>query len=197
MSAVGILMYREVDQASIADVVAQEDVQLNGITESEFVTAAGPFVDWLAAGIVLTGLIALGGAVWFVVKRRRTRRQVSREGGTTATFWGCAVYGGALTAVISSFIPFLSSIGGGAGAAYLSNGDSNARTGAAAGGVGAVLALPLLASLAVGMIAGGGAIGESAAGVLFAGIIVGGGLVAVALNAGLGALGGVLAGRLS
>jgi hypothetical protein len=197
MSAVGILMYTEIDQASIADVVAQENVQVNGITESEFVTAAGPFVDWLAAGIALTGLIAVGGAVWFVVARRRTRRQVSREGGTTATFWGCAVYGGALTTVISSFIPFIASIGGGAGAAYLSNGDSSARTGAAAGAIGNALMLPFLVSLGVGMIAGGGAIEESAAGVFFAAIIVGGGLVAVAFSAGFGALGGVVAGRLT
>jgi hypothetical protein len=194
MSAVGIHMYTEIDRATIAEVVAQEDVQLNGLTESEFVSAADPFVDWLAAGIGLTGLIAVIGAVAFVVARRRTRRQVSREGGTTATFWGCAVYGGAVT-TLSSVIPVVSSIAGGAGAAYLRNGDSSARTGAAAGVVGTVLTLPLLAFLGIGMIAGGEAIGESAAGVLFAAITVGGGLIAVAINAVLGALGGALTGR--
>jgi hypothetical protein len=195
MSAVGIHMYTEIDQATIAEVVAQEDVQVNGLTESEFVNAADPFVDWLAAGIGLTGLIAVIGAVWFVVSRRRTRRQVSREGGTTATFWACAVYGGALTTLISFVIPFVSSIGGGASAAYLRNGESSARTGAAAGAMGTVLTLPLLVFLGAGTIAGGEAIGESAAGVFFAGIIVGGGLIATAINAVIGALGGVLAGR--
>lgn len=197
LSAVGILVYAEVDRATVAEVVAQEDVQVNGLTESEFVNAADPFVDWLAAGIGLTGLVAVGGAVWFVVARRRTRRQVSREGGTTATFWGCAVYGGALTALISSVIPFVSSIGGGAGAAYLYKGDSGARTGAAAGVIGTVLTVPLLVFLSIGMIAGGGAVGESAGGALLAAIVVGSGIVAIAINAGLGALGGALTSRLT
>jgi len=195
MSAVGIFMYTEIDRASIEEFVAQDDVQVNGLTESEFVSAAEPFVDWLAAGIGLTGLIAVGGAVWFVVARRRTRRQVSRDGGTTATFWACAVYGGAVTTLISFVIPFVSSIGGGAGAAYLRNGDSGARTGAAAGVIGNVLMIPFLAFLGVGMIAGGEAIGESAGGVFLAAITVGGGLIAIAISAGFGALGGFLAGR--
>lgn len=197
MSAVGILIYAEVDRASIADAVAQEDVQVNGLTKSEFVTAADPFVDWLAVGIGLTGFITVIGAVWFVFARRRTRKQVSKEGGTTATFWGCAVYGGALTALISSVIPFVSGIGGGAGAAYLHDGDSHARTGAAAGAIGSVLMIPFLVCLAIGMVAGGEAIDESAAGVFFAALITGGGLIAGAISAGLGALGGVLAGRLT
>jgi hypothetical protein len=195
LSGVGVLMYTQVDRASIADVVAQEDVQLNGVTQSEFVTAVGSFVDWVAAGIVVIGLISAVGAVAFVVARRRTRRQVSREGGTTATFWACAVYGGALTTLISFVIPFISSIGGGAGAAYLRNGDSGARTGAAAGSIGAALMIPLLAFLGVGMIAGGQAIGESMGGVLFAAITVVGGLITVAINAGFGALGGFLTDR--
>lgn len=194
MSAVGIFMYTNIDRASIADVVAQDDVQLNGLTQSEFISAADPFVDWLAAGIGLTGLIAVGGAVAFVVARRRTRRQVSRDGGTTATFWACAVYGGAVTALFSSVIPFASSIGGGASAAYLRSGNSDARIGAAAGAIGTILMIPLLAFLGIGMIAGGEAIGESAGGLFLAGITIGGGLIAIAINAGLGALGALLAG---
>jgi hypothetical protein len=197
MSAVGIFMYTNIDRASIADAVAQDDVQLNGLTQSEFISAADPFVDWLAAGIGLTGLIAVGGAVAFVVARRRTRRQVSRNGGTTATFWACAVYGGAVTALISSVIPLASSIGGGASAAYLRNGDSDARIGAAAGAIGTVLMIPLLVFLGIGLIAGGEAIGESAGGVLLASITIGGGLIGVAINVGVGALGGLLAGRVT
>jgi hypothetical protein len=57
--------------------------------------------------------------------------------------------------------------------------------------------IPFLAFLGAGMIAGGEAIGESAGGVFLAAITVGGGLVAVAINAGFGALGGVLAARLT
>jgi|APHM01.1.fsa_nt_gi hypothetical protein len=194
MSAVGIFMYTNIDRASIADVVDQDDMQLNGLTQSEFISAADPFVDWLAAGIGLTGLIAIGGAVAFVVARRRTRRQVSRNGGTTATFWACAVYGGAVTALISSVIPLVSSIGGGASAAYLRSGNPDARIGAAAGAIGTALMIPLLAFLGIGMIVGGAAIGEFAGGTFLAVITIGGGLIAIAINAGLGALGAFLAG---
>jgi hypothetical protein len=191
LTAVGAWLYTQVGEDEIAEAVAQEGVQVNGLTESEFVTASGPFMDWLAGGVALTGLVAVGGAAVFVISRRRTRRRVSREGGTTATFWACAVYGAAVT-VLVSFIPG-SSVAGGGVAAYLHDGDSGIRTGAAAGLVGFVATLPLVAALTGGMTAGAAAIGESAAGGLLAATIVGGELVALALSAGLGALGGYLA----
>jgi len=193
LTAVGVGMYTRVDQALIADVVAEESVQVNGLTQSEFITAAGPFVDWLAVGIVLTGLMAVVGAAAFVVARRRTRRRVAQEGGTTATFWGCAVYGAVVTALVS-FIPG-SAVAGGAAAAYLHDGDSSVRTGTAAGLIGTTLTIPLVAFLAVGMVAGAGAIGELAGGALLAAILVGGELIALAVNAGLGALGGFAAAK--
>jgi hypothetical protein len=186
-------MYTRVDQALIADVLAQESVQVNGLTQPEFITAAGPFVDWLAIGTVVTGATAVVGAAVFVVGRRRTRRRVAREGGTTATFWGCTVYGAVVTALVS-FIPG-SAIGGGAAAAYLHDGNSSVRIGTAAGLIGTALTIPLVAFLAVGIVAGSGAIGELAGGTLLAVIIIGGELVALAINAGLGALGGFAAAK--
>ena len=87
-----------------------------------------------------------------------TCRQLSRDGGTTATFWVCAAYGAAV-AMVASFVPGSTIVGGGA-AAYLRDSDDSVRVGAATGLVGAALTVPLVAFLGVGFLAGGSAVGE-------------------------------------
>jgi hypothetical protein len=193
LTAVGTGIFAWVDQSLIAEFVAEEDVQVNGLTQSEFVTASGPFLDWLAVGIVLSGLVFVVGAVAFLVSRRRTRRRVTQEGGSTATFWACAVYG-AVTTVLVSFIPGSAILGGGT-AAYIYDGDSSVRAGAAAGLIGAILTIPFMAFLAVGLLDGAGAIGASAGGALLVAFVVGAQLLAMVLNVSFGALGGYLADR--
>lgn len=193
LTVVGVGMYTRVDRSLIVEIVTEESVEVNGLTQAEFITAAGHFVDWLALGIIVTGLLSVVGAAVFVVVRRRTRQRVAREGGTTATFFACAIYGATVTALVS-FLPGSAVVGGGA-ATYLHDGDSGVRTGAAAGAVGAMLTLPLLAFLAVGFIAGAGAVGELAGGALLTGLVVGAGSIGLILNAGLGALGGFLVDR--
>lgn len=192
LTTIGIGMYTQVDQAMITEAVTEEGVEVNGLTQSEFIAAAGQFVDWFAVGVVLTGLVSVVGAAAFVAMRRRTRRRVAQEGGTTATFWACAVYGAVVTALVS-FIPGSAIVGGGA-ASYLHDGDS-VRTGTAAGVVGTILTIPLVAFLAVGFIAGAGAVGKLAGGALLAVLVIGAELVALTVNAGLGALGGFLVAR--
>ncbi|WP_415378635.1 hypothetical protein [Halosimplex sp. TS25] len=189
LTAVGIGLYTRVDRALITEFVTAEGVEVNGLTRAEAITAGVPFVDWFAVGIALTGLVFVVGAAAFVVARRRTRDCVARAGGTTATFWACGVYGAAITALVS-FVPGSAVVGGGA-AAYL-HGDSETRVGAAAGLVGWALTLPLLVFLAVGLVAGAGAIGETAGGAVLAAIVVAGELLGLAVNAALGALGGFL-----
>jgi VanZ family protein len=189
--AVSALLYTRVDSALIADTVTAEGVQLEGLTPAEAVTAAEPLVDWLAVGVGTTGLGL--GAVAFVAVRRRTRRRVSREGGTTATVLACAVYGAAV-ATLLSFLPG-STVAGGAAAAYVHDGDSGTRVGAAAGLVGVALTVPLLLFLVVGLLAGASAIGQSAGGAVLAGLVIGAELLALGISAALGALGGFLAAR--
>jgi hypothetical protein len=194
MAAVGVGIYARVDRAMIADAITSEGVEVNGITPAEAITAGVPFVDWLAAGIAVTGLVLVVAAAAFVVARRRTRRRVAREGGTTATFRACAVYGAAVTALVS-FIPGAAIAGGGA-AAYLHDEDgSGLRIGAVAGLVGWVLTVPLLAAIAGGFLAGANAIGQLAGGAVLVAVIVVAELVALAINAGLGAAGGYLVDR--
>ena len=193
--AVGSVVYTQADREAIRDVVTEQDVQPNGITQSELIDAAEPFTDWLAAGLGVTGLVLLGFGVAYLYTRRQTRRRVSREGGTTATFRSCIVYGAAVSSLVSSAIPGLGAVAGGGVGAHLYSGDSSARLGATTGLVSFAFTLPLLVCLGIGAVAGGAAISEVGGGGLIAGIIVISGLVGAAFNAGLGALGGYLADR--
>ena len=119
--------------------------------------------------------------------------EIAREGGTTATFWASAVYGALVTALVS-FVPG-SGVAGGAVAAYLHEDGSALRVGATTGLVGWALTVPLLLSLAAGLFAGSAVVNALSGGVVLAGIVLVGELLALALNAGFGALGGFLADR--
>jgi len=193
LTAVGIGLYARVDRAVIAEFVTAESTEVNGLTTAEAIAAGVPFVNWFSAGLAVTGLGLVVAATKFVRARRRTRRRVASEGGTTATFWASAVYGAAVTALVS-FVPGAGLVGGGL-AAYLRENGSGARVGGAAGLVGWVLTVPLLAFLAAGLLAGASAADMVGGGIVIAGIVAGSELVALAFNVGAGALGGYVVDR--
>jgi hypothetical protein len=193
LTGAGLSILLRVDRTLIADTVRSDDFDVDGLTEAEFIDAAVPFVDWFSAGLVLTGLFLIVGVGIFVVKRQRTRRRVSREGGTTATFLACSVYGAAVT-ILTSYIPG-SAIAGGGAAAYLYDGNAT-RIGAVSGLVGSLFTIPITFFLIAGFVAGATAIGELAVGVLLVTIIAVGELFTVGLTVGFGALGGYVADRL-
>jgi hypothetical protein len=195
MTAVGAGLYVRVDRTAIAEFVAAHSTEVNGLTPAEAVTAGVPFVDWFSIGVLLSGLGLVAAAVMFVRARRQTRRRVESEGGTTATFWASAVYGAAVTSLVS-FVPG-SGVAGGAVAAYLHGDGSALRVGATTGIVTWILTVPLLVFLAAGLLAGAGAIDELTGGVVLVGIVLVGELVALAVNLGFGALGGFLADRVA
>jgi len=194
LTVVGVGMYTRVDRTLIAEVVTAESTEVNGLTTAEAIAAGGPFLDWFSAGLAVTGVGLIIAAVGFVRARRRTRRRVANEGGTTATFWASTAYGVAVTALVS-FVPGAGIVGGGL-AAHLRESGSGTRVGAATGLVGWVLTAPLLAFLAVGLFAGASAADVSAGGVVLVAIVVVGELVALAVNVGAGALGGYVVDRL-
>ena len=196
LTAVGVGMYTEVDRALIAESVTRESVEVNGLTESEFVTAASSFLDYFAVGTGLIGFALVVGAVAFVVARRRTRARVARAGGTTATFWACTAYGAIVTGVLSFVLPVVAALAGGGVAAYISGDGDGARTGAAAGLLGTVLIIPWQVVVALGLNAGLGSVGESPGGVFVALVALVAALAWVVINAGAGAVGGFLADRL-
>jgi len=195
LTAASVLVYTQADQEALREIITEQDVQSNGLTQEELITAAEPFTDWLAVGLGVTGLVLVGAAVVFVYRRRQTRHRVSREGGTTATFLPCTVYGAAVSSLVSSVIPGLGALAGGGVGAHLYSGDSSVRLGAATGLVSFAVTLPLLVSIGVGAVAGGAAIDETGGGGLIAGVVIVSGLVGMLFNAGFGALGGYLADR--
>jgi hypothetical protein len=195
MTAVGAGLYARVDRSVIAEVIAADSTEVNGLSPAEAVTAGVPFVDWFSIGVLLTGLGLVAAAVVFVRARRRTRRRVASEGGTTATLWASAVYGAAVTSLVS-FVPG-AGVAGGAVAAYLRKEGSALRVGATTGLVGWILTVPLLVFLAAALVAGAGAIDNLPGGIVLVGIVLVGELVALALNVGFGALGGYLADRVA
>jgi hypothetical protein len=193
MTGVGISQYLQVDRAAIADSVDSESFELEGISRTEFIDAVVPFVDWFMVGVAVTGVVMMVAAVVFVYLRRQTRQRVDAEGGTTATFWACAVYGSAVGALTP--IPVVSFLFAGGVASALADTDSSARIGALAGVLGGVLSLLLLVFVSAGILAGGAAIGELATGAVIVGLLVVAQFVLLAVNAGLGAAGGFLAER--
>jgi len=195
MTAVGAGLYARVDRTAIAEFVAADSTEVNGLTPAEAVNAGVPFVDWFSVGVALTGLALVVAAAVFVRARRRTRRRVAGEGGTTATFWASAVYGAAVTSLVS-FVPG-SGVVGRALAAYLHEDGSALRVGAPTELVGWILTVPLLVFLAAGLLAGVGAIDELTGGMVLVGIVLVGALVALAVNLGFGALGGFIADRVA
>jgi hypothetical protein len=193
LTGVGVELFRRVDRAVLVEAV-DTGVEAGDLTTAEVVTAAMPFVDWLAAGLAVTGIVLTAGTVVFLIGRRRTRRRVAREGGTTATRWACAAYGAAVAAVLQ-FIPGGAAVGGGV-AASLSDTESDIRAGARSGLLGAAVTLPLLAGVTAGLVAGAGAVGDAGFPLLLvaAGVAVSE-LVLLALTTATAALGGYLAGR--
>jgi hypothetical protein len=192
LAGVGGWLYADVDRARIAEAVASESVEVEGMTPEEFVTAAVPFVDWLAVGLVATGLVLLAGAAAFLRARRQTRRR-ARPGETTATFWASAVYGAAATTV-ASVLPIGASLVGGGVAAHVYDGDGW-RVGAATGLTWWAPTVPLVVAIAGGLAAGGAALGDASGGTALGTLVVVGDIVGLAFSVGVGALGGFLVER--
>jgi len=195
LTAVSVGLYTQVDRAAIRDAVIEQDIEPDRLTQLELINAGEPFVDALAVGLGVTGLALVGFAAAFVYMRRQTRHRVSREGGTTATFVSCTVYGAAVGSLVSSIIPGLGALVGGGIGASLHDGDAGVRVGAMTGLVSFAATLPLLVCLGIGAVAGGAAISELGGGASIAGVIIISGLVGTAFNTGAGAVGGYLADR--
>jgi hypothetical protein len=196
LAASGWLVYTRLGRPEIREAVATENVSFEGLSASELVNLGVPFLDWVAIGLGVTGAILLASGIAFAVSRWRTHKHVATHGGTTGTTWAHSVYGAVAGAVLS-FVPFSTALGG-AVAGYLRNGSSpsGAKIGALSGLLGSVPMATILGGALVGAVAGANAIGEGATGTLLAGVGLVLLFVLVSINAGLGALGGVLGKRL-
>lgn len=180
--AVGGLLHRVADRDAIADLVAEETIESDIITEAELVDFLFAGSWWGGLGIILAGgtMILIG--IAFGIGRRR----IDRAGASAdpPTLRANALLGAFVTA-ITSFVPFSSILGGGV-AGYLQTEDSwsGALVGAFAG---ILLALPL--AIVAAMILFGLAI-EGLPIFVLMGLI--GLLFALAFTVGLSAIGGAV-----
>ena len=178
-----------IDEALLAEVIAEESITFDPLTRAEMVTVFSTAAEWTAIGLAVTGgAIALGG-VGFAVSRRG--RPTSERRFLTNTVLG------AVTTWLASFVPF-SPVVGGLVAGYLQPGGKRAASKAGAAS-GALSAAPLaLMTLFLFLGIGAGLLAIQAAGValLIGAVLLFTVAVSIGFSAGLGALGGYIGARI-
>lgn len=194
----GTALVFAVDRAVLAQGIEDETITVTigttELTDAETLEVTDAVVSWTGPGLLITGVGMIVFAVGYVIVRRRAHRQVQPDESVNS-YGSFAVLGAVITAVLS-FIPVSAALGG-ALAGYLerSESDRTASVGALAG------VLPLLPMIAVGLSVFGGLVSgllaiDQVGNAMFAGAILFLSMVvAVAIGAGLGALGGYLGGR--
>lgn len=192
----GLLLFVVPDRERIEAMVAPGAVRVEGMTKPEFVEVTLSLLPWLAAGLVLTGLVmaVLGGA--YVVHRRRVRERAA-AGDPVSNYPAHALLG-AVVSAMTSFVPLSPVIGGGL-AGYLERGDSERTTSVGAASA-AVMSAPFLVLglfAAAGLAAGFAAIGDGGLGGTMAVVVVVAGLASLGVTVLLGAGGGWVGGRLA
>lgn len=192
----GAALYSVVDRSAIREAIADENVQVEGLSGPETVDVAQALGNWSAFGLIATGAILAIAGIAYVLLRRRTYRRAA-DGEQVSHFGANAVLG-AVVAIVISFVPF-SQVLGGLVAGHLESADSDRL--ASVGALSGVLAVAPVLAIAL-FVAGGAAAGLLAIGegglalVVVAALLLGIALV-VAIGAGLGAIGGYLGGVLS
>lgn len=184
------------DRGELETAIAQDEVDIEGMTEAEFVEVTLSLFSWIGVGFLLTGLVMLILGIAYVVHRRRVHDR-AEAGEPTSDFIAHALLGAIVSAILS-FIPLSPIIGGGL-AGYLERGDSE-RTISVGAASAVVLIAPLLAvgvSVGGGIAAGFSAIGEGGVGAIAALAIIVGLVFVLGFTAALGAVGGWIGGKIA
>jgi len=191
----GAAILAAIDRSEIRQAVADEELVVEGLTDAEIVDVAQAVATWSGVGLLVLGaLLLLGGIAYALLRRRTFRREAAGE--DVSHYGGNAVLG-AVTAIVTSFVPFSQVVGGFLAGALEGGNDKRSL------GVGALSGVLAVAPLLVALVfaAGGAAIGLFGVGegawatVVLAGMLLALGML-VAIGAGLGGLGGFLGGRL-
>lgn len=151
----GAIMVLVGDRDTIAELVEDEMVQSDVLSEEALIDVAHAFVIWGGYGLAAAGIVVLLAAILLAAYRLRLDRETS-DGTVPVPSMSANALVGAVVAGIFSFLPFSVVIGGGA-AGYLEYDDRWA--GLHAGILtGVFIGIPLsvfLASLAIGMFSTG------------------------------------------
>ncbi|GAB3690451.1 hypothetical protein GCM10028857_26840 [Salinarchaeum chitinilyticum] len=190
----GAALYSVVDRSEIREAVANENVQIEGLSDPETVDVVQALGNWSAAGLIATGAILAVAGIAYVLLRRRTHSRAAA--GEPVSHYGANAVLGALVAVVLAFLPGSQALGGFV-AGYLESPTSDRETsvGAVAGALSTVPAIVVLVFVGGGVTSGLLAIGEAGPAL----VVVAGALLVVtflvAIGGGLGAIGGHLGGR--
>jgi hypothetical protein len=153
VALLGVTVLQDVDRSFTAEVAAEVaadgEIPL-GLTEQAFADALYSLLSWGGGGLVATGAVLLGGAVWFYRYRGRVRERLAD--GARPPRWHAPVFGGVLATSLA-FVPF-AQVGGGAVAGYLSTGSATVD-GVVAGVVFLAPAYVLWGAVAAGTVAAG------------------------------------------
>lgn len=181
-TALGGVLVGAADRSWFEELVEEENVRSDVISEAELVDAMFAGTWWGGLGVVVVGLGMVIGGVLFAIGRRKIDRL--EAGSDAPTFVANALLGAAIT-VLVSFIPFSGLLGGGV-AGYLETADS--WSGAIVGlASGAILSAPI-AAIAIAV-----AIGLAAEGLAVWGLaLLVGMLFAIAFAIAIPAIGGAL-----
>jgi len=128
----GAGLWAGTDVEIIQQMVAEGAIQSDMYTGQDLVDVTYATAWWSAIGLVVTGVAIWLGAAWFVVLRRRERRQ-EKTGEQPRYVWTNAIVG-AVAAIVLGFIPLSQALGG-AIAGYLQreDRDTNVKVGALSG----------------------------------------------------------------
>jgi hypothetical protein len=195
----GSALHFGIDRATVSRAiengVSVATIERATLTPTETVDLLDTVVTWTGTGLLVVGLAMLAFAGAYIGLRYRTRRGATSRV-EVSDFTAYAVVGSAAAAVLS-FLPGSAGLGGVA-AGYFEAGDS--RRSASVGALsGLLLTIPalLVAVFALGGLSAGllaiGFTDSAALVVVGAGVVV---LFVVAVNVGLGALGGYAGGLL-
>jgi hypothetical protein len=186
-----------VDQRLLAETVTPGELTVlvyeRQLTRAETADLAGAVVDWTGVGLLVAGIGLVAFAIAYVLARRRS----AGAPGALGAGWAAVVLGAVVTTV-ASFLP-ASPVFGGALAGYLTRTepDTAVRSGALSGVAATLPLVVVLLFVAVGLSLGLTEIGAGGLGVVTVIALLLGALVAVAVSAALGALGGYAGGRLA
>lgn len=166
------------------------------LTEAQMLEFTRVVVNWTGWGLLVTGVLMVLFAVWYVIVRHRTHGRAGPDE-STGSYLSAAVLGAVVTALVS-FIPFSPVVGGGV-AGYL-EGLRTERTlgpGALSGVLAAAPLLAVLLFVTVGLYLGLAGVGAGGLGVVTVAAIVVSMVFVAAFGAGLGAVGGFIGGRIA
>lgn len=192
----GAAVLAAIDRSELREMVADEELQSDVLTDPELVDVAQATATWSGVGLIAIGAILFVAGIVYVFLRHRTHQRA--ETGEPVSSYGANALLGAIVSVVLSFVP-LSQVLGGIVAGYLEAGSSErvVGVGAFSGFLSVAPVLAVLAFVLGGVIAGLLGVGDGALALVVGAALLLTLAVVATVGAALGAVGGFVGGKLA